>query len=62
MRQTFDDVNDEAEARKRGFPKGSHFKLLKFDIVLATEKETAAARAEFEREQGVKLGQTVPRV
>ncbi|KAI0049215.1 aromatic compound dioxygenase [Auriscalpium vulgare] len=37
------DVNDEAEARKRGFAKGSTFKLLNFDIVLVTEEEAEAA-------------------
>ncbi|KAI0721636.1 aromatic compound dioxygenase [Cerioporus squamosus] len=32
------EVNDEAEARKRGFPKGSSFKLLQRDIILVPEK------------------------
>ncbi|KAF7792288.1 hypothetical protein EIP86_003324 [Pleurotus ostreatoroseus] len=32
-----DEVNDDGEARKRGFPKGGSFKLLKFNIVLAPE-------------------------
>ena len=36
--QKLDEVNDEGEARKRGFPKGGSFKLLKFDIVLAPEE------------------------
>ncbi|KII87846.1 hypothetical protein PLICRDRAFT_141845 [Plicaturopsis crispa FD-325 SS-3] len=40
------DVNDESEARKRGFLKGTSFKLLKFDIILATEEESKAARAQ----------------
>lgn len=30
-------MNDDGEARKRGFPKGGSFKLLEFDIVLAPE-------------------------
>ncbi|KAL0959722.1 hypothetical protein HGRIS_011414 [Hohenbuehelia grisea] len=30
-------ITDEAETRKRGFPKGDTFKLLTFDIVLAKE-------------------------
>ncbi|KIJ14709.1 hypothetical protein PAXINDRAFT_12534 [Paxillus involutus ATCC 200175] len=34
-------VDDDAEARKRGFPKGGSFKLLKYDIVLLTEEQWA---------------------
>lgn len=41
--QHYEDVDDEAEARKRGFPKGSKFKLLKFDFVLVTNEESKAA-------------------
>lgn len=41
--QHYKDVDDEAEARKRGFPKGSKFKLLKFDFVLVTNEESKAA-------------------
>ena len=44
--QGLSDVNDDTEARKRGFPKGGSFKLLKFDIVLVPEEEAQAA---FER-------------
>ncbi|TFK86369.1 aromatic compound dioxygenase [Polyporus arcularius HHB13444] len=33
------EVNDEAEARKRGFPKGSSFKLLQRDVILVPEKQ-----------------------
>jgi len=40
------EVDDEAEARKRGFQNGSKFKLLKYDFVLSTEEESAAARAQ----------------
>ncbi|KAJ3544543.1 hypothetical protein NM688_g5729 [Phlebia brevispora] len=36
------DVNDDAEARKRGFPNGGPFKLLKFDIVLVPEEQSKA--------------------
>src|SRR5882762_3774473 len=43
--QKYQDVNDDAEARRRGFPKGGSFKFLRFDIVLATEREYKAARA-----------------
>ena len=35
-----DQVNDDGEARKRGFPKGGSFKLLKRDIVLLTEEQS----------------------
>ncbi|TFK86370.1 aromatic compound dioxygenase [Polyporus arcularius HHB13444] len=35
-----EDVNDEAEARKRGFTKGSSFKLLKRDIILVSQKQS----------------------
>ncbi|KAI0721635.1 aromatic compound dioxygenase [Cerioporus squamosus] len=38
-----EEVNDEAEARKRGFPKGSSFKLLKRDIVLVPQKQSEEA-------------------
>jgi hypothetical protein len=43
-------VDDDAEARKRGFPKGGSFKLLQFDIVLTTEEEWEAARAQFKKQ------------
>ena len=36
-------MNDDDEARKRGFPKGGSFKLLTFDIVLVPEEEGKAA-------------------
>jgi len=38
------DVNDDSEAKRRGFPKGGSFKFLQFDIILATEELMAAAR------------------
>lgn len=42
------DVEDEAEARKRGFPEGTRsFKLLHRDIVMVGEAES---KATFERE------------
>ncbi|KAI0266507.1 aromatic compound dioxygenase [Gloeopeniophorella convolvens] len=44
------DVDDEAEARKRGFTKGSKFKLLHFDFTLVTEAESAAGRAQHAKE------------
>ena len=39
-----DQVNDDGEARKRGFPKGGSFKLLKRDIVLLTEEQSRLIR------------------
>jgi hypothetical protein len=39
-------VDDEVEARKRGFQKASKFKLLSFDFILLTEEEAAVARAQ----------------
>ena len=40
--QKLQTVTDEAEARKRGFPKGDSFKLLQRDIILVPEKEAEA--------------------
>jgi len=37
-------IDDEAEARKRGFAKGGPFKLLKRDIVLLTEEQSRLIR------------------
>ncbi|KAH9050873.1 aromatic compound dioxygenase [Lactarius deliciosus] len=39
-------IDDEAEARKRGFSKGTKFKLLTFDFTLLDDAEVAAGRAE----------------
>jgi len=39
------EIDDEAEARKRGFQKGTKFKLLDYDFVLLTEDEWAAAHS-----------------
>ncbi|KAH9174857.1 aromatic compound dioxygenase [Lactarius sanguifluus] len=39
------EINDEAEARKRGFSKGTKFKLLTFDFTLLNDAEAAAGRA-----------------
>ncbi|KAI9569865.1 aromatic compound dioxygenase [Boletus coccyginus] len=33
-------IDDDKEARKRGFPKGGPFKLLKYDFVLLTEEQS----------------------
>jgi protocatechuate 3,4-dioxygenase beta subunit len=40
------EIDDEAEARRRGFPKGSKFKLLGYDFTLLSDTEYAAACAE----------------
>ncbi|KDQ58659.1 hypothetical protein JAAARDRAFT_34493 [Jaapia argillacea MUCL 33604] len=48
------DVNDDGEARKRGFPKGGSFKLLQFDLILVEEEQSKAARLQYAREHGVK--------
>jgi hypothetical protein len=37
MIQNLKDVKDNIEARRRGFPNASSFKLLEFDFVLARE-------------------------
>lgn len=47
--QKLEDVNDDAEARKRGFPKGGSFKLLKYDITLVPLDEAKAAFEEFSK-------------
>ena len=43
--QKLREIDDEAEARKRGFPQGTKFKLLNHDFTLVREAEWAAARA-----------------
>jgi hypothetical protein len=40
------EIDDEAEARKRGFPKGTKFKLLSYNFTLLSDAEAAAARIE----------------
>lgn len=40
------EIDKEAEARKRGFPKGTKFKLLSYDFTLLSEAEAAAGRTE----------------
>jgi len=37
-------IDDDEEARKRGFPKGGPFKLLKYDLVLLTEEQSRVIR------------------
>ncbi|KAG9309954.1 aromatic compound dioxygenase [Chiua virens] len=45
-------VDDDEEARKRGFPKGGSFKLLRHDIVLVTEEQSSTAREQAARASG----------
>jgi len=40
------EIDDEPEARKRGFQNGTKFKLLNYDFVLMTEDEWAVARTQ----------------
>jgi len=54
---TYKDVHDEAEARKRGFPKGDSFKLLQYDIIMVPDNESKAAREQFAREQATRFQQ-----
>ncbi|KAI0346414.1 aromatic compound dioxygenase [Trametopsis cervina] len=45
------EVNDDAEAKKRGFPKGGSFKLLTHDIVLVSAEDSKRARERFASER-----------
>ncbi|KZT23644.1 aromatic compound dioxygenase [Neolentinus lepideus HHB14362 ss-1] len=49
------DVDNEQQARQCGFPHGSHFKLLKHDIVLVPVAESKAAREQYAREHAVEM-------
>ena len=42
--QQMEQVNDDGEARKRGFPNGGSFKLLKHDLILLTEEQSGLIR------------------
>lgn len=44
LEQKMDQIDDDEEARKRGFPKGGSFKLLKHDIILLTEEQSHSIR------------------
>ena len=44
MGQDLKDIDNEEEARHRGFPKGKGFKLLQYDFVLVPSEEAEAAR------------------
>jgi len=52
----YTDVDDEADARRRGFPNGSKFKLLQFDIILVPDEASKKARAQFAKERAMKAG------
>jgi len=51
MGQDLKDVDNEEEARRRGFPKGKTFKLLQYDFVLVESEEAEAARQKFAAER-----------
>lgn len=51
MEQDLKDIDNEEEARRRGFPKGKTFKLLQHDIVLVPSEEAEAARQKFAAER-----------
>lgn len=51
MLQGLKEVNDGAEAKKRGFQRGGAFKLLEHDIILIPEDESHAARERFAAER-----------
>ena len=59
------EVSDDAEVRKRDFPKGSKFKLLQFDFVLPTDEETRQALELRAKELGIApeaMRESAPRV
>ena len=41
--QKLQDVKNEAETRKRGFPKGDSFKLVQYDITLVPDNKAVEA-------------------
>lgn len=58
LAQKLEQVDDDEEARKRGFPKGGSFKLLKRDIILLTEEQSHALRQQSVRASEVLYCQT----
>ncbi|EGO03710.1 hypothetical protein SERLA73DRAFT_175311 [Serpula lacrymans var. lacrymans S7.3] len=50
---TLKDIKDDNEARKRGFPNGGSFKLLELNLVLLSEEQKKANRAQYDREHGI---------
>jgi len=57
---SYQDVHDDVEARKRGFPKGGSFKLLQFDIIMVPEEDSKAAREQDARERAERAGVKPP--
>ena len=51
MSQDLKDIDNEEEARRRGFPKGTTFKHLQHDFVLVPSEEAEAARQKFAAER-----------
>ena len=51
MGQNLKDIDNEEEARSKGFPKGKAFKLLQHDFVLVPSEEAEAARQKFAAER-----------
>lgn len=51
MGQELKDIDDEEEARRRGFPRGKSFKLLQQDFVLVPSEVVEAARQKFAAER-----------
>ena len=47
MGQRLKDIDNEEEARRRGFPQGKTFKLLQHDFVLVPSEEAEATRQKF---------------
>jgi hypothetical protein len=54
--QTLVDIDNEAEARKRGFPKGSKFKLLERDVIMVREEDSRIAREKGAAERAQDIG------
>jgi len=55
------DIDNEEEARRRGFPHGNTFKLLQHDFVLVPSEEAEAARQKFAAERA-SIGNITPSV
>lgn len=53
--QKFQTIDSDAEAKKRGFPKGGPFKLVEFDVVLLTREEAEAARKKVSEKNMLKV-------
>jgi len=45
------EIDNEEEARRRGFPRGNTFKLLQHDFILVPSEEAEAARQKFAAER-----------